>query len=152
MRISDEGIKFIERWEGIKTKPYKDVVGLWTVGIGHLMLPGEDRNRDYSLDEVYDLFRLDIKRFEDGINNTLNVIIEQNHFDALVSLGYNIGLGGTTKGGLLHSTVMKKLNLGDAQGAGDAFLMWNKAGGRVIKGLVNRRHAERELFLFGKYN
>ncbi len=73
---------------------------------------------------------------------SVTVPLNQNQFDALVSLTYNIGSGAFN-----NSTLLKKLNKGDYQGAADQFLVWNKAGGKVMKGLVRRREAEQALFL-----
>jgi lysozyme len=68
--------------------------------------------------------------------------INQNQFDALVSFVYNVGAGNFAK-----STLLKKLNKADYQGAGDEFLRWNRGGGKVLNGLIRRRDAERSLFL-----
>jgi lysozyme len=67
-----------------------------------------------------------------------------NQYGASISLAYNIGVAGFSR-----STVARRFNAGDWKGGCDAFLMWNKAGGRVIKGLDNRRRAERQLCLKG---
>ena len=71
----------------------------------------------------------------------MTVPLTQNQFDALVSLTYNIGSGA------FNNSTLLKLNKGDYQGAADQFLVWNKADGKVMKGLVRRREAERALFL-----
>ena len=73
--------------------------------------------------------------------------IHQNQFDALVSFTYNCG-----KGALKTSTLLKKLNQGDIQGAAQEFLRWNKASGQVLAGLTRRRTAEMELFLASPEN
>ena len=70
------------------------------------------------------------------------VKLNQNQFDALVSFTYNLGAGA-----LGSSTLLGKLNRGDFEGAADEFPKWNKAGGKVLNGLVKRRAAERSLFL-----
>ena len=67
--------------------------------------------------------------------------VEQCQFDALVCLAYNIGLGN-----FRTSTLVRKLNAGDIDGAAQQFAVWNKAGGQVMRGLVRRRAAERALF------
>ena len=87
-------------------------------------------------------FKHDLAKFEKTVNESVTVPLTQNQFDALVSLTYNIGSGAFN-----NSTLLKKLNKGDYQGAADQFLVWNKAGGKVMKGLVRRREAERALFL-----
>jgi lysozyme len=71
-------------------------------------------------------------------------IDSQAQFDALVSFSFNVGLGN-----LQSSTLRMKYNRGDIEGAADEFLKWNKAGGKVLNGLVKRRQDERNLFLGG---
>jgi LysM repeat protein len=86
----------------------------------------------------------DLKGFEKVVAQSVKVPLNQNQFDALVSLSYNIGADGF-KG----STVLKKLNSGDYAGAAQAMKMWNKSGGAVMQGLVNRRNDEVALFNSG---
>ena len=83
----------------------------------------------------------DLKKFEHAVDQAVKVSIDQNQFDALVSLTYNIGAGA-----FRNSTLLKKLNVGDYHGASAQFDVWNKASGRVLQGLVNRRSVERTLF------
>ena len=68
--------------------------------------------------------------------------ITQNMYDAIISLAYNIGVNGFKR-----SSVLRLLKQGDKLAAADAFLLWNKAGGKVLKGLVNRQKKELEIFL-----
>lgn len=84
----------------------------------------------------------DLAKFEAGVEDLVKVAVSVNQFSALVSFAYNIGLNA-----LSGSTLLKKLNAGDIIGAADQFLRWNKAGGKELKGLTDRRHAERDLFL-----
>lgn len=148
MRLSDAGIDFIAKFEGRRMAVYLDPVGLPTVGVGHLLTAAEKKKwpvgHKLSTAEVNELFRKDVKRFEDAVNSKVKVPLRQNEFDALVSLAFNIGTGALSK-----STVLRRLNAGDRHGAADAFLSWNKAGGRVLNGLTRRRKAEREMFLSG---
>ena len=83
-----------------------------------------------------------VKSFEEQVNKSILLPMTQNQFDALVLLCYNIG-----KSGFAGSSVVKNFNAGNLQKAADSFLLWNKAGGRVVQGLVNRRNKERSLFL-----
>jgi GH24 family phage-related lysozyme (muramidase) len=93
--------------------------------------------------EAERLLHEDLARFENGVTNCLaGCPTNSNQFSACVSLAYNIGLGK-----FATSTVLKKHKLGNYQGAADAFLLWNRGGGRVLPGLVNRREAERLLYL-----
>jgi lysozyme len=84
----------------------------------------------------------DLKKFEAAVNNAVTVPLNQNQFDALVSLAYNIGTNAFSK-----STLVKKLNANDIRGAADQFDVWVNAGGKRMQGLVNRRAKEKALFL-----
>ena len=145
MRISDNGIKLIQQFEGIRLTPYKDCVGLYTVGIGTLIGDGKSLpdswNREFTLEECYALLRAELAHIERGIFKYINVQLTQNQFDALCSFVYNLGLGC-----LQRSTLRAKLNRGDVPGALESWAKYNKAGGKVWKGLDLRRQAEIALF------
>jgi lysozyme len=157
MNISQRCIEDIKHHEGVRQKPYRDSVYLWTVGVGHLMydsqakLPVDQRmavqllpqdNRTFSMEEVNAILRSDLARFERGVSTFCPVPLTQGNFDGLVSFAFNVGLGT-----LQRSTLRQKVLRGDIQGAADEFLKYNKAGGKVLKGLVTRRNDERALFL-----
>jgi lysozyme len=118
---------------------------LWTVGVGHLIGDGntlpDSWNKTFTLDEVYDILAKDVVRFERGVNKYITVPLRQNEFDALVSFSFNLGLGV-----LQRSTLRQALNRGDKEGAITSLLKYNKAGGKVLKGLDNRRKDEAALF------
>lgn len=141
MQTSQKGIDLIEKFEGTVLKVYKDAVGKDTIGIGHLIKAGEYFTT-LTQQQAEDLLAKDLKQFEIGVMTAVKVALTQNQFDALVSFSFNLGLGN-----LNSSTLLKKLNAGDYQGAADEFPKWNRAGGKVLQGLTNRRIAERELFL-----
>lgn len=84
----------------------------------------------------------DLKEFENTVNTSVKVPLTQNQYDALVSLSYNIG-----SSAFKNSTLLKKLNSGDYKGAAEQFLVWNKVNSKKVQGLVNRREAERNLFI-----
>jgi lysozyme len=157
----------LKHHEGVRQRPYRDVVALWTVGVGRLMYPEQfglpnrknakpgytglcredvqlrpEDNRVFSMEEVDELLRADVARFERGVRRLISVPLSQNQFDALVSFSFNLGLGT-----LQRSTLRQKLNRYDYEGAADEFLKFNKAGGRVFRGLTIRRNDERNLFL-----
>ena len=83
-----------------------------------------------------------MKEFESTVNTSVKAPLTQNQYDALVSLSYNIG-----SNAFKNSTLLKKLNSGDYKGAAEQFLVWNKVNSKRVQGLVNRREAERNLFL-----
>ncbi|MFW1840914.1 lysozyme [Acinetobacter gyllenbergii] len=139
------GIDLITSFEDLRLDAYDDGVGVWTIGYGTTIYPNGIKVKKgdvCTLDQAKAYFAFDLKRFERAVNSSVKVTINQNQFDALVSLAYNIGQTAFSK-----STLLKKLNAKDYQGAADQFPEWNKGGGKVMKGLVRRRAAERALFL-----
>jgi lysozyme len=145
MKVSKECLKMLAHHEGVRQKPYKCPAGLWTVGVGHLIGDGktlpDSWNKTFTLGEVYDILAKDVARFERGVNKYITVPLRQNEFDALVSFSFNLGLGV-----LQRSTLRQALNRGDKEGAITSLLKYNKAGGKVLKGLDNRRKDEAALF------
>lgn len=145
MKVSKECLKMLAHHEGVRQKPYKCPAGLWTVGVGHLIGDGKSLpdswNKTFTLDEVYDILAKDVTRFERGVNKYITVPLRQNEFDALVSFSFNLGLGV-----LQRSTLRQALNRGDKVMAMESLLKYNKAGGKVLKGLDNRRKDEAALF------
>ena len=144
LTVSKEGLALIKRYEGCKTTPYRCPAGKITVGYGHvigngLQLPDE-WNRKFSLGEIDELLRTDLARFEQGVSRYCPVYLTQSQFDALVSFSFNLGLGV-----LQRSTLRQKINRGDADAA-KVILKYNMAGGRILKGLTNRRIAEYRMF------
>jgi lysozyme len=145
MKTSDNGIAFIIREEGKRNKAYKDSRGIWTIGVGHTSEPGELQVTPglvISDEQIMDVLKRDLEEdAEFYVNKYVKVPLNQNQYDALVSLIVNIG-GGNFK----SSTVLRKLNAGDYEGAADAFLMWKRAGSDLDI-LLPRRKRERILFL-----
>lgn len=127
-------------FEGLYTYAYRDVVGVKTVCYGHI----EDvkMGDKYTVAECKAMLAKDLPRYEAMVQKCIHVKMPDHRHAAILSFTYNVG-----GAGLCKSTVARRLNAGDVQGGCDALLMWNKAGGRVIKGLDNRRRAERKLCL-----
>lgn len=145
MTTSKTGVDLISSFEDTKLHAYDDGVGVWTIGTGTTVYPNGvkvKKGDTCTLDQAKSYFAHDLKRFESSVNNLVKVPLSQNQFDALVSLVYNIG-----QTAFSESTLLKKLNAKDYQGAADQFPRWNKGGGKVLKGLVRRRADERALFL-----
>ena len=142
MRTSDRGIEFIKQWEGFAAQPYIDAVGIETIGYGHVIRQGENFPQGLYEEEATQLLIRDLERFETHVLRNVEVPISQSQFDALVSFCYNVGTGNFDK-----STLKRKLNDYDYDGAADEFQRWNRAGGKVLTGLHRRRHAEAEMFL-----
>jgi lysozyme len=158
MKVSAELIKLVKHHEGARTRPYRCPALLWTVGVGHVIDPShatvkfdERRNlpipdgwdRVLTMAEVDAILAQDLARFERGVARLCPAALNhQGQFDGLVSFSFNVGLGA-----LQRSSIRMRYNRGDIEGAADAFLMWTKAAGRVLPGLVKRRNDERALFL-----
>ena len=156
MKVSQKCIEQIKKDEGVRNRPYQCPALLWTVGVGHVIdpqhakVPMADRkqlpipadwDRVLSPDEIDDILRKDLERFEAGVSRLIKVELTQGQFDALVSFSFNVGLGN-----LQNSTLRMKVNRSDFEGAAEQFLVWTKAGGRVLPGLVKRRSHEKEMF------
>jgi GH24 family phage-related lysozyme (muramidase) len=146
MRTSEKGLNLIKKFEGCHLKPYQDPIGLWTVGWGHLIGDGKtlpiEWFREITQQEADDLLKKDLMRFERGILRLCPNHLTQSRFDALISFSFNLGLGN-----LQASTLRRKHNRADIVGAAQEFLKWNKAGGKVFRGLTKRREAEAALYL-----
>jgi len=141
MAIAKSTYDVIVDFEGKRRRAYKDTKGLWTTGIGHLILPNEEYliAAELTDQQVENLFQKDAAWCEDCINNNVKVPITQNQKDALFSLCFNIG-----KEHFEESTLLRVLNNGNYKEAADQFLRWNKP-----EELTERRKKERALFLRG---
>lgn len=143
MKTSNNGRNFIKGFEQLRLKAYPDP-GTggepWTIGWGHTkgVKPGDRITQEQA--EAF--FSEDLAVFELTVNSAIKRTMTQNQFDAMVSLAFNIG--GPAFAG---STLVKKFNTGDVQGAADEFPKWRNSAGKVTPGLVKRRAAEREMFL-----
>lgn len=142
MRASQAAIDLIKSFEGFRSESYQCPAGIWTVGYGTTR--GAEPGQRVTEAEAVTMLRADLQHVEGVLSAAVKVPVTQAQFDALCSLAYNIGCGNLTR-----STLLKRLNGGDAPGAAEEFLRWNRAGGQVLVGLVRRREAERALFLNG---
>lgn len=145
MSVSNKGVDLICEFEGKRLVAYDDGVGIWTIGFGTIKYPNGVRVKKgdtCTLDQAKEYMRHDLIEFEYTVNSSVKVPLNHNQFDALVSLAYNIG-----SNAFKSSTLVKKLNTGDYQGAADQFNVWVNAGGKRMQGLVNRRDREKLLFL-----
>lgn len=145
MSVSNKGVDLICEFEGKRLVAYDDGVGVWTIGFGTIKYPSGNRVKKgdtCTLEQAKEYMRHDLIEFEHTVNSSVKVPLNQNQFDALVSLAYNIG-----SSAFKSSTLVKKLDSGDYQGAADQFNVWINAGGKRMQGLVNRRDKEKLLFL-----
>lgn len=147
MKTSRNGMAFILAEEAIVLSAYQDSAKVWTIGAGHTAAAGPPTPKagmTITLAEALDLFRRDLERFEAGVLKAVKAPLKQHEFDALVSFHYNTGAIST-------GSVDDKLNRGDRAGAMATLTAYNKAGGRTLQGLVDRRARERALFERGDY-
>ena len=145
MHISPSGIDLICNFEGKRLTAYDDGVGVWTIGFGTTVYPNGIKvmKGDTCTEAQAKTYMAhDLKKFEVAVNKAVTVQLNQNQFDALLSLAYNIGASAFSQ-----STLVKKLNANDIRGAADQFDVWVNAGGKRMQGLVNRRAKEKALFL-----
>lgn len=140
MRINKKGLEIIKKYEGCRLTSYRCPAGVWTIGYGHtqdvksaMAITRQDAER---------FLLQDIRRFEEGVEALVKVPLTSNQFSALVSFAFNCGLSA-----LRSSTLLKKLNRGDLNGAANELLRWNKVNKQVVEGLTRRRKEEQELFL-----
>lgn len=145
MIISNNCVSIVKKYEGFRSKPYKCPAGIPTIGYGSTFYINSEKVSMYDseISETFasELLETVLNDFAKKVDNIIKVSLNQNQFDALVSFTYNIGIGAFTK-----STLLKKLNNVDFQGASNEFIRWNKANGKVLKGLTNRRLDEQKLF------
>lgn len=136
MRTSDDGLSRLTKREGKRNKAYKDVKGIWTNGVGHT---GTDVFEGQVVDDaqVEAWLRDDVVKCETCVNSNVHVPLLQNQFDALVSFIFNVGVNAFIK-----STMLKKLNSGDYQGAANEFDKWH-----IPASITGRRDTEKQQFL-----
>ena len=139
MKISQEGIALIKKFEGCELEAYQDSVGVWTIGYGHTkdVKEGDKINQD----EAEHLLTEEMPEYEGYIEDLVKVSLSQCEFDALCSWVYNLG-----PTNLQESPLLRVLNEGKYNEVPTQIKRWNKAGGQVLEGLVRRREAEALLF------
>jgi len=138
VKISEDGLDLIKHFEGLELTAYKDPVGIWTIGYGHIKLAKE--GMVITEKEAEAMLRHEMEEYE-GYINRQKLTLKQHEFDALVSWVYNLG-----PANLITSTMLKRLHSNDYWDVPFQMQRWNKAGGNVLRGLVKRRKAESLLF------
>ena len=162
---SIEGLKFVSKWEGKISRPYLDVAKKWTIGVGHLIKPtdsfslisndqvkslltSKDKNHPVAKialpdEEIFNILSKDVSECEASIKKNIKVALNQNQFDALVSFGFNCGVGVYSKSG-----VATALNTGKYEEVPTRLLDWDKArvDGVLQPVLRTRRKSEGQLF------
>lgn len=141
MKMVNENL--IKKWEKLRLVAYLPTPDdVWTIGWGHTL--GVKKGDKITKEQAQEFFIQDKQWAEDAVNQKVKVPLTQEQFDALVSLVFNIGANAFSR-----STLLKKLNRKDYQGAADQFNVWVKQKGKTLTGLVRRRAEERSYFLSG---
>ena len=146
MKISEKGLDLIKEFEGYKNTPYLCPAGVATIGYGSTRY-NDGRKVTMSDTSISEVFATQMLQHQcntiygDAVNDYTTIMNNQNHFDALTSFTYNLGTGN-----LKSSTLLRKHNAGDFDGAGEEFGKWIYANGFMLKGLTNRRAKEKELY------
>lgn len=137
---------FVSKFEGFSANAYQDSVGVWTIGYGNTFNPitkvKVKKGDKITKAEALVWLSYELNAVADSVKRIVKVSLTVGQLNALVSFTYNVGIGNLRK-----STLLRLLNAGDYKGAANQFLLWNKAGGKVLRGLTIRRQAEKDLFL-----
>ena len=139
MKTSEEGISLIKKFEGCKLEAYLDAVDVPTIAYG--------RTKDVKIGDICtqqqaeDWLEEELVEYEGYVNEAVKVELTQPQFDSIVSWTYNLG-----PSNLNRSSMLRVLNASDYDNVPEQIMRWNKAGGRVLAGLVRRREAEAEMF------
>ena len=148
MKVPDEGLSLIKRFEGFRGLAYRCPSGVWTIGYGHTSQAGPPAVAPGMLmsePTAEKILRSDVEAFAQGVTAELRRDIDDAQFSALVSFAYNVGLGACRS-----SSVLKAVNAGDFEAVPRRLGLWVKGGGKVLPGLVKRRAAEAALFMGGE--
>lgn len=143
MPAIDHALQLIKKWEGCHLEAYPDPGtggAPWTIGWGSTG-PGIVKGVKWTQKQADDRLASDVRKFMVGVQSAITVHAAEKQIGAMTSLAYNIGLGA-----FRSSTLLRKLNAGDVAGASAQFTRWNRAGGKVMQGLTNRRLDERRVF------
>jgi lysozyme len=146
MILDNKGYLLITKFEGLRLKPYLCSAKIPTIGYGNSYYPDGKRvtllDKDITKQQAFDMFKEVANRFAKRVDTLVTSNLNQNQFNALVSFAYNVGTGNFSS-----STLLKKVNRNpDDLTIKDEFLRWNKAGGKVLNGLTNRRNEEAILY------
>lgn len=143
MQISEQGVELIKQFEGYRSKSYQDVIGVWTIGYGTTRINGVSVRAGMRCTEAEAAawLKLDADEFLAEASKSITAELNQPQIDAITSFMYNVGVANFKK-----STMLRKINKHDFEGAAKEFMKWINAGGKPVQGLVNRRTQEMQLF------
>ena len=146
MVLNNKGYLLITKFEGLRLKPYLCSAKIPTIGYGNTYYSDGKKvtllDKEITKQQAFDMFKEVANRFAKRVDTLVTSNLNQNQFNALVSFAYNVGTGNFSS-----STLLKKVNKNPNDlTIKDEFLRWNKAGGKVINGLTNRRNEEADLY------
>jgi lysozyme len=152
--VSEAGLRFIAAHEGLRLQMYNDAANHCTIGVGHLIHLGPCDGRasegpflqGISQVQAEELLKQDAQAKVEAVRSLVTVALNQAQFDALVSFVFNVG-----RGNFARSDLLAQLNQGNYEAVPSELKRWNKAGGKVLPGLVRRREEEAKLFTAGVY-
>ena len=139
MRISEEGVALIKKFEGCELESYKCPAGVWTIGYGHTK--GVKEGDSISMNEADEMLEKELIEYENYVDTLVTVPLTDYQRDALISWTYNLG-----PTNLKSSTLLRKLNEGDYDAVPHEMMRWTRAGGKELEGLVKRRTVEANMF------
>jgi lysozyme len=146
MKTGQKGLDLIKHFEQFRGDAYQDSVGVWTIGYGRIKGVKSGDTCTLEQAEAWLAEELD-HEYEGYVNKYVTVPLTQDQFDGLVAWVYNLG-----GGALRSSTLLKRLNASLYDEVPFQMKRWNKAGGKVLRGLVRRRCSEALLFETGEAN
>jgi lysozyme len=153
MQLSEKGGIFIRKWEDYAAKPYQDLGGVWTWGFGHARVGHEPMPTIISPLDALALWKRDMAPFVAMANKAITHPMSQNQFDMFISILENVGPGvPKIKDGVIllkngkKSTLLTRINEGAFDLAAAEFPKWDKVGAHEVRGLLNRRNAEKAIF------
>jgi lysozyme len=146
MKLNNAGYLLICNFEGLSLTPYLCSAKVPTIGYGNCYYPNSKKvtmlDKAITKKEAFEMFKIIADQFSIKVSKLITSNVNQNQSNALVSFAYNIGVNGFSK-----STLLKKVNFNpDDLSIKNEFLKWNKAGGKIIKGLTTRREIESDLY------
>jgi lysozyme len=139
-KITQDGLDFIQDVEGCKLFAYRDTGGVWTIGVGHTG-PEVVKGLTCSMEQALQWLKEDSEEAQEAVRQSVDGLLTQNQFNALVSFVFNVGVNAFKK-----STMLKLINKGDFDGAAKEFPKWNKDNGKEVLGLSKRRILEQSVF------
>ncbi len=141
MQLGAAGLDLLKQSEGFRSDSYLDIAGVPTIGYGHRILPGESFPHGVQREQAEAILARDILEAEDHLRRLVKVPLTQGQFDALVDFIFNLGAGR-----FAASTLLREINSGKYQAAGEQLLRWDRAGAHEIAALKARREAEFRLW------